>query len=66
MSDTPETDEYYSRRYLVSKDDAELARKLERERNEARELAEYWRDKWGSGSMTMDGDANLTLPWEDK
>jgi hypothetical protein len=71
MSDTPETDgqlwinnypEYYekAKRYV----DIDFARRLERERDEARRLAEAGRDLW-SGAQLKTSFPLGKLPWED-
>lgn len=41
-----------------------LARKLERERNQARAEAERWRDNWKNG-RTMAMIVSTELPWEN-
>jgi hypothetical protein len=59
MSDTPETDKAermaYSQEYMVP---TEFARKLERERDEARHEIEGWRNKWDC-AVTMGARAEI-------
>ncbi len=69
MSDTPETDAAEdewrdsSSRKSGREEMADIARKMERERDEARAEAERWRDNWKHrGTMSM--IVSTKLPWE--
>jgi hypothetical protein len=68
MSDTPETDAIVSgvitEEFFISGGVMELCRRLERERYEARRLAEAGRDLW-SGAQLKTSFPLGKLPWED-
>ena len=65
MSDTPETDAVLDQGYY--NDDLVIAcRRLERERDEARGLAENWRDAFDPGRTARPPRPLTTFPWEEQ
>ena len=61
MNDTPETNEA---QFWTGRVSVDFARRLETERDEAREIAAWWRDNWKKG-RTMSMIASTELPWEN-